>query len=303
MLKDFEIILCPKMDQAKEMDADITIEAEYGDFCVEGKELTLAHHGSRSDNPAPCNTDAPEFDGGRILISHIDLDTVGGILQVAGEKPEDQAFWAAAEKMDVEGTHHIHELEPEVQDQLNAFYAWNAQQERTRYEEPTEVSSVVEQNKDILVKLIDRDHPEHEQLIEQGREQERDITKQVEDRCTFENDFVRGFFTDGPFCAANYYSPEQDKIIPSTVTYNTKFDSITVAFADGGKEFSAREIVQEMWGPEAGGRDGIAGSPRGQQMSEYDFQQAMNVVMDKQIEREYEKNHTDQDVDPEISGR
>ena len=40
--------------------------------------------------------------------------------------------------------------------------------------------------------------------------------------------------------------------------------AVTVAFECGGNPSkSARAIVQGLWGPEAGGRDGIAGSPRG----------------------------------------
>ena len=38
--------------------------------------------------------------------------------------------------------------------------------------------------------------------------------------------------------------------------------AVTVAFECGGNPSkSARAIVQGLWGPEAGGRDGIAGSP------------------------------------------
>lgn len=301
MLDNFEIYLAPSLDQARELEPDITIEAEYGDECVEGKELTLAHHGSRSGNPAPCNTEVEPLERGTIVLSHIDLDSVGGVLAATGDKLEDREFWAGAEYIDVNGPHHIHELDRDVQDQLNAVYAWNAQQPRERYTEITDVKEVIRENQQFLEKVLDRNHPDHEQVFQEGRKWERETTKAVEDRCVFENEYVRAFKTDGPFCSASYYSEQQHEIIPATVSYNEKFQSITVAFADGGREnggeHSAREIVQELWGREAGGRDGIAGSPRGMEMSEKDFVDARELVMDKIIEREQEREEAEHALD------
>jgi hypothetical protein len=53
----------------------------------------------------------------------------------------------------------------------------------------------------------------------------------------------------------------------AVVTFNTKFKSVTVSIADPQPGFSCREFVQKLWGPEAGGHDGIAGSPRGREMT------------------------------------
>lgn len=292
-LENFNIILCPTAEQARQFEPDITVEAEYGNICIEGKDLTLAHHGDRSDNPAPCNAEVEPRDHGLIVISHIDLDTVGGVLACTGDKLYDPEFWKGAEHIDVYGSHHMHDLEPYVQDQLNAVYAWNSEQERVRYTEPTDVRDIIRENQQFLEKVIDRNHPEHEQVLERGREWERDVTRAVEERCVFENKHVRGFSTDGVFCSASYYSERQQEIIPCTVSYNEKFHSITVAFADGGREnggeHSAREIVQHLWGPEAGGRDGIAGSPRGQEMTREDFDKAIDYCLDRIIERNQER--------------
>lgn len=109
----------------------------------------------------------------------------------------------------------------------------------------------------------------------------------VESRLVKENHSVRVFVTDGPFCNGSYYSPQQEAIIPAVVSYNKKFHSITLSFEDGGKNLSAKEIVQSLWGPEAGGRDGIAGSPRGQEMTIEDLENATRTV-EKAI-REKEK--------------
>ena len=289
-LDKFTITLAPREEQARELDADFTVEAEYGDSCIEGKKQTLAHHGSRSHNPAPCNWDVKPEDGGSILISHIDLDTIGGVLAITGDKIEDPEFWRGAEHLDVYGPHHIHDLSPEVQDQLNAVDAWEESLETHGFESPADVKELVRNYAEFLEKVLNMDHPEHLQVIGRGREWATAAVRETEQRCVFENELVRAFRTDGPFCSAAYYSPRQGIIIPCTISFHEQFGSITVAFADGGREkggaLSAREIVQELWGPLAGGRDGIAGSPRGQKMTEKDFRQCIDRCMEKLKENE-----------------
>ena len=291
-LEKFTVTLVPREEQAAGLRPDYTVEAEYGDSCVEGKILTLAHHGSRSHNPAPCNWEVEPGDGGSILISHIDLDTVGGILAITGDKIDDPEFWKGAEHIDVYGPHHIHDLSPEVRDQLNAVEAWSESRENGRFENPADVKAIIMEYAGFLEKVLRRDHPEHLQVLENGREWERAATQEIEQRCVFENGMVRGFRTDGPFCAAAYYSPARREIIPCTVSFHEKFKSVTVAFADGGREkggaLSAKEIVQELWGPLAGGRDGIAGSPRGREMTPDDFYRCIDLCTQKITE--YEAN-------------
>ena len=121
--EDQRVILAPSYDIAKNIKAEATVEAEYGDECLEGTMVTLAHHGPRSNNPAPCNTpDVPELPPfATVVVSHIDLDTLGGIYALQGRKPEDYRFWEAAEMIDVKGAHHIHELDKDIQDKLNAY--------------------------------------------------------------------------------------------------------------------------------------------------------------------------------------
>ena len=231
--------------------------------------VTLAHHGSRSHNPAPCNWEVTPLTNGTILVSHIDLDTVGGVLALMGKKPEDNDFWKGAEFIDVNGSHHIHKLPTEVQDKLNAVYAWNATKEHTRITEVTDVTDSILEWLDILEPVLGSD-PDAE-LIEKGKQWSEEVTQAVESKLISETETVRAFITDGVFCSAGYYSPSFKKYCKATVVLNTKLNAITVAFFDGGKEASAREIVQSLWGNDAGGHNGIAGSPRGWAISEEDI--------------------------------
>ena len=277
-LDNFKVILCPTLESTKEFTPEATVEAEYGDVCIEGTKVTLAHHGSRSGNPAPCNTEVEPLEGGIILVSHLDLDSIGGIMAIAGDKIEDLEFWQAAEYIDVNGPHHVHEFSQDIQDKLNAVWAWNATQERVRYEEPTDVTSQVADNYGMLEAVLDENHPQHNEMIEKGREWEKTTTQAVESKLVGDYKHMRVFETDGLFCSGSYYSPGMNRVVPATVVHNEKTGAITVAFADGGERLSAKNIVQQLWGPEAGGRDGIAGSPRGQRMSPYHFEQAQYAV-------------------------
>ena len=285
-----QILLAPTYDIAKTINAEATVEAEYGDECLEGTMATLAHHGPRANNPAPCNTpDVPVLPPfATIVVSHIDLDTLGGIYALQGRKPEDDRFWEAAEKIDVEGAHHIHELDQDIQDKLNAYYAYNDGQPRQRYTEAIDVTKQIDDAYNVVNAIIDINDPEHDKLIAAGKEWAQTREKEVEDQLVYENKDVRVFDTNGIFCAASYFSPNQNTICPATITYNEKFKSITLAFEDGGKQLNAREIVQELWGPEAGGREGIAGSPRNVEMTKDDLARLVNELTERQLKLETE---------------
>ena len=281
----FKVIVAPSYEQAvaiKEKEPLVaTVEAEYGDKVVEGDKVTLAHHGERSSHPAPCNDPhAPVLgDGGTILLSHVDLDAIGGVLALQGRKPKDPEFWEGAEHVDVNGPHRIHDLSQDVQDKLNAVYAWNETHDRERITEPTDVTKTIDENYEMLSAVIDKNHPDHDMLIEAGREWERNITQSVEKCLVDQSSKVRVFSTNGPFCNSAYFNPKTKEMAEAVVSYNEKFKSITISFADGGSpEKSAKDIVQSIWGDKAGGRDGIAGSPRAQEMTRDDLARCVGAV-------------------------
>ena len=274
---DYKIMLAPTLEAAQTVKAEATVEAEYGAHVVNGSLVTLAHHGPRSGNPAPCNTEVDILPkGSTILLSHVDLDALGGVMALTGVKPEDPGFWKAAEYIDVNGPHHLHELGGKEQDQLNAIWAWNAQQPRAPFSRDLrEVGdSLIPYAKAVAV-VADPNHPEHDKMIENGKRWEKETSERVNACLVKENDKVRLFHTDGTvFCSASYYSQGRGEIIPATVQYNEKFKAVTLAFAENMPGVSAEKIMQEIFGPEAGGRAGIAGTPRGH---EYTIDDAKKV--------------------------
>tara|TARA_B100000424_G_C22928978_1_gene494203 strand:+ start:493 stop:1050 length:558 start_codon:yes stop_codon:yes gene_type:complete len=119
------VILAPKAQLAVDTlslkpPPKLTVEAEYGAFVCEGTEYTSAHHqpiGSpyvgrhlepEFGKPAPCNDqNIPVLaENDVVLISHIDLDTVGGLMRASGKYEEcftelSSEFWEFVEKVDV----------------------------------------------------------------------------------------------------------------------------------------------------------------------------------------------------------
>lgn len=286
MPKNVKIVLVPRYMNEEELSKEniapvATVEAEYGEKVIRGNEITLAHHTKEyEDNPAPCNTpNVPVVsDNSTIVVSHLDLDTLGGIAALIGRKKEDVKFWQAAEFIDLNGPHNLFQVEEETRKKYIAYQSYQANHRTPRFTEITDVTNIVLEYLDIIDRIIDED----QLLIEEGIKWDKETKKKIEDCLVFENDNVRVFDSpEGVFCSASYYSEKQGKVIPSTVTRNGKFKSVTVAMADGGKKVSAKELVQELWGNEAGGHPGIAGSPRGKEMTEKDMKQLAKLVNER----------------------
>jgi hypothetical protein len=107
----------------------LTVEAEYGAVVIEGSVFTAAHHqpvGSpyagdhlvAGGRPAPCNdaqipTLDPSAGEWTVGISHLDLDTIGGVLRALPEfadlfGSENGGFWNLAAFVDTNGAHKVH---------------------------------------------------------------------------------------------------------------------------------------------------------------------------------------------------
>lgn len=276
MWRDFKVLLAPTWELAKELNPIATVEAEYGSNVLEGELVTLAHHVEKyKDQPAPCNAKVTPLPGdeGDIVVSHLDLDTLGGILGLLSLRHGNEEFWEGVEFVDLNGPHRIHELPQKVQNQIQAYWAWNefkpldASQTKV-----TDITKHVQQNSLALRFILENDKG----MIDRGKEFARSEVEKVEACLIEEDDRIRVFATNGPFTAASYYSPSLQKSISLTISYNTQHGSITLATCD--KSLSCREVMQELFGKEAGGHASIAGSPRGKRMTLADFNNIVEMV-------------------------
>lgn len=128
---------------AMSLNPAITVEAEFGSVLVKGSVYTLAHHEAgkaQGFNECPClMPNCPiGFDAADIcVISHLDWDTIGGVLAIMGEKPVD-GFWTPVWEQiafnDENGSHrgHLSGVTCNM-DVVNAMYWWMTLEENRIY--------------------------------------------------------------------------------------------------------------------------------------------------------------------------
>lgn len=287
----FKVVMASNPEILRSLNPHFTVEAEYGDICVEGSLGTLAHHGSRSNNPAPClakNNVFGEYGSEKddkdliIGISHFDLDTLGGILAIIGDKRENEEtneFWNLAAFVDINGPHKISNSGAS-QNAIDILYAWWAYAKNYRY--ICKGDEVLELNwdelcghfnfiNDIFVKTL----PQSQEWLENGkkfRENEEKLNKE-----SFVEECGGVILRIAPSFTNHLYTTPDGKICNCVISYNTLSGAITISFADKC-EFNAREIVQKFFGEKAGGHDSIAGSPRGKRMKMIELYSVWNYL-------------------------
>lgn len=302
-MSDTLVILAPSRELAEEalrnFPVEVTIEAEYGSFVAEGTRYTAAHHqpagsayaGRHVDDkgqPSPCNnTNIPLLVGeSAVLLSHLDLDSFGGALRTMPEfvdlfedTPEKTDFWGLAEYIDVRGPHHLSNAgSPHTRAQLRAFWARGKSTPRFSRDRCTVVTQTV-RDAGFTLRRIFADDPE---LLAAGEALQ--ATEHALNARTFLG-YNRGVIarqTDvaTEFVNMLYEAPDESRIARAVVAWNQANGAITCSLAEPVDGVSCRDIVQKLWGPNAGGHAGIAGSPRGQTMTAEDFEAARLAMED-----------------------
>jgi len=262
-------------------DRTATVEAEYGETLVSGSVITMAHHGSRAGQPAPCSypngiekAETIEVVG----LSHIDLDTVGGCMAILGVKPEIPSFWELAEFVDINGPHKLSECNATDEDvrRLYAYWAWS---EANKTFAPRD-GSVLDVDNQIAeaMRAIRIILDNNEELLKAG-----DEFKAVGEKLnaeTFVEESGGVILRVGPSFVNHLYTSPSKEIAQVVVGFNTTTGGITVSFADKPQGLTAKNIVQEILGDQAGGHAGIAGSPRGIRCSFDDLKKVYDLARD-----------------------
>ncbi len=290
------IILAPKAQLAVDTlslnpPPKLTIEAEYGAFVCEGSQYTSAHHqpigspyvGRHLDptfgKPAPCNDqNIPILDENDVvLISHIDLDTIGGLMRASGKYEEcfaevNSEFWEFVEKADVTP--------------------------KFKYESSI-ISKAFDKAKAKLESIVD------DKLLDYPVYNNSDVTEiisliceEVKQILTVENRNERTFITLTPFslilrksdgepCNDLFTDPDGVSAI-AVISHNNspKGNSITLSLNDISEEdinkgLSCLKIAQELWGESAKGNDLYASSPQTKEISDQDFKNSADFFSKK----------------------
>jgi hypothetical protein len=284
------ILHAPTLDLARTLTPTATVEAEYGSEVIPGTVATVAHHQasgpfSPAESPAPCNDDriVPLSEGdGSILVSHLDLDTVGGCLRLMGRfnlfRPEFKPFWALSEFVDLRGPHRISEAGASETNilRLNAYWAWaKTNIPRLPRDQIADVSKPVDDAGIALQNIFMGELG----LLAGGRafmEAEADLNRRTLVRREGKV-LYRVATLAADFCNHLYASPEGTPF-EAVVCRNSEMGSVTISLAVPHPGVSCRDIVQGLWGPEAGGHPGIAGGPRGKALSEDDANAAIQAL-------------------------
>ena len=253
-----------------------TVEAEYGEAVVDGSVKTLAHHGPRQGNLCPCLYPNSSHEIEAVGLSHIDLDTLGGCATIIGCKPDADGFWKLAAFVDVTGPHKLSQsgATPEDICKLYAFWAWS-QKNRVFAERDGSVSNVTDKviaGINVLTRILAND----EQLLAEGNQFKADEAA-LNARSFVERRGDVVVRKADVFVNHLYVCPD-GYVGKMVVALNTKTGGVTVSLSDPTPGISCRKIVQGVWGEKAGGHDGIAGSPRDQQMTEVDLERAATAV-------------------------
>jgi hypothetical protein len=276
----------PSAALAAAIAATLTVEAEYGSFVAEGTKYTAAHHQAdgpyagrhvvAGGRPSPCNDPAIPVLGAddTIIISHIDLDTVGGCLRAFAAyadlfEESNAGFWNLAEFLDVSGAHKMGAAGATDEDtaRIYAWWAWfKTGAPRFARDAVADATAVIVAAGDALRRILADDAD----MLGAGaafRADEAALNSRTFVRR--EGDvIVRTAATVGDFCNHLYTDPSGAPA-RAVVCLNTASRTVTVSLADPDKEtVSCRDFVQNLWGPEAGGHKGIAGGPRGVPLDE-----------------------------------
>jgi hypothetical protein len=281
------ILLARSADLAQTVNPELSVEAEYGSVVVEGSIYTAAHHQKEGEytstnRPAPCNDANIPLVRGDVLVSHFDLDTVGGCMRAMGNyrtalDTEFAGFWNLAEFVDLNGPHRLSESGASKKDlsRLYAFWAWSQANLPRQFpaDEVVDVTEHVEAAGRAITEILGG----HEPHIEAGhamREAQADLN-----RVSFIEAVAEvGIRTHAGFVNHLYTTPEGHPL-RAVVALNPEQGSVTVSLAEAVEGVSCRELVQALWGIEAGGHDGIAGSPRDQKMTEEDLRELGAAVV------------------------
>ena len=266
----------------------LTVEAEYGDFVVEGTVYTAAHHqrlGSKYSGVhiggkmnSPCNDMNIPFicDDDNILISHIDLDTIGGIMRSQykyssffSEKYKE--FWESVEFVDCYGWHKFNNKN-KYYIKISAIAAW-LQKNRPQIDRNNiqNVTDFIYKSFDFINNVFFED----KESLQIGIDFINDQNKLNHD--SWINTLNNGLIIRKSNKFVNHlYKDKFDNLCKAVINFNTETKSITISLCDSLDNISCKDIVQKLWGKDAGGHEMIAGSPRGVIMNEDDFIKCIN---------------------------
>ncbi len=292
-----QVYLCKEFELAKEKVKEIepccAIECEYGDKVIDekidGVELAFFHHGEHSEEKPPCLRwnvyDSLEKPFDNFLISHVDIDTIMGIMWASKIlKPTSIAKEIAklVAIQDLNGFHYIEsEILPTLPDYLKyRFLGVGYILSKFRFDDDNQlcfdhsknIHKLVLKIKDTIIDGISDDLKNNIDFWLQEKEKNAmEILKNH--RKNLFNYFIKNGSIN-PLTA--YKLPVHDNFAKINIVYNSETGILTLATynEEWAKNFFGDNGVitplQKYFGNTAGGRISVGGSPRDQFISKED---------------------------------
>lgn len=267
-----KVILAKNLEAAQSLPKPyLSVEAEYGNTVIEGWAATLAHHVQGWETaPSLCvydyleknNTDV--FDEHVCLLSHIDLDVLVGISHLLGLK---DFSWEAKgiNYVDCNGQHTLFsEHVSEMARKVIIAYVGYASINRAPFNPKEDIIDVTE----YVMTAIENFNTDYyysvglNLITDRKEEAERSLLLGLNGVALIEqSEDSKVFGLNSEYTIRNN---EYDYVI----VFSNKFKSVTVSAKDGNKQkINLAKFMQGLFGSEAGGHAGIAGTPRGAEFS------------------------------------
>ena len=278
----------------------VAVEAEYGDKdvtdeCPQYVDESLAHHGPRHENPAPCerwDLYGTYKESAIFVLSHVDADALLGVAICQGSIPdteENRKLSELAAWVDKNGPHRGPE-HPLWSEQHLRLLTLNWQISVFNKKIKSRELNFTAEFKKLLgegLRLMDDPQTQQEALESYQRQQEN-VYDALEKHVTIKDKLH--VFNSASSMTRNYYVEARDFVSHADVIvqYNQTFKSITLAVYDeetAERYFGPGGVITplvEFFGEGAGGRKAIGGSPRG---VEYKYSDMLNFV--RHIRKKY----------------
>lgn len=253
-----------------------TIECEYGDVVVEGA-VTLAHHVEGWNTPpALQSSDILEKtgverleEGDYIMVSHIDLDTICGIMAIAEDYDIAEDIKKGINHVDCNGQHHL--FDDEVSEDARRYilaYIGYTLSNRAPFGEEDITEYVI----NLIQSFNTEANYEAGKAFVEGRRSEAEASLSAAIGKVALIDQAADSKAFGLNSEYILEGVEYDYII----VFNRKFGSITASSRLGNAgDKNMSDIMKAVFGEMAGGHKGIAGTPRG---SVYTLADASNLL-------------------------
>jgi len=300
--------LCPTYEEAVEIAKQIApcgaIECEYGDKTItehdEGVRVAMYHHGIHSGNPAPSIRwdvyDSLDEPLDSFIISHIDLDTIMGIMWASKIlKPTSIAkkIGEIAEIQDLNGFHYI---EREILKDLTGtlkyrflgagYIVSNIQIDDNKdYDVSRQIHKAILKIKDIIIDGIDENLKNKIDFwLKNKHEEAKKCLK-------FDNQFLNFYVSDKNMISAYCLLNDNNEMICKDINlqYNTANNSITLTCFNeeiAVKYFGEDGVLHPLknfFGDKAGGRIAVGGGPRSEKLSLQHANAFLNYILTEYI--------------------